>query len=89
MAIEEVIDRAVMSQQTLRIVYCSRDGYVFCCEITGIGYSQYYGGGYIVARRTDIGEDRTFKVSRIMSVNGHYFSHIFWQQIGDEFKRIY
>ena len=78
-----------MSQQTIEIEYCTRSGHVFACEITDIRYSKYYGGGYIVARRTDIGEDRTFKVSRIMSVNGHYFSHIFWQQIGDEFKRIY
>ena len=38
---------------------------------------------------TDMGEDRTFKVSRILSVNGHSFSRIFWQQIGDDFKRIY
>lgn len=42
-----------------------------------------------MAYRTDMGEDRTFKVSRILSVNGHSFSRIFWQQIGDEFKRIY
>ena len=89
MSIEECIDRVIMSQQTIEIEYCTRSGHVFTCEITDIGYSQYYGGGYIVARRTDIDEDRTFKVSRIMSVNGHYFSRIFWQQIGDEFKRIY
>ena len=89
MSIEEVIDRAIMSEQTIEIEYCTRSGHVFACEITDIGYSQYDGGGYIVARRTDIGEDRTFKVRRIMSVNGHSFSRIFWQQIGDEFKRIY
>ena len=33
---------------------------------TNHGYSRYYGGGYIVARQTDIGEDRTFKVSRMV-----------------------
>ena len=89
MSIEECIDRAIMSQQTIEIEYCTRSGHVFVCEISNIGYSRYYGGEYIVARRTDLGEDRTFKISRIMSVNGHYFSRIFWQQIGDEFKRIY
>ena len=89
MSLEEVIDRAVISQQALEIEYCTRNGKVFTCEITNIGYSNYDGGGYIVAYRTDMGEDRTFKVSRILSVNGHSFSRIFWQQIGDDFKRIY
>lgn len=89
MSIEEFIDRAIISQQTIEIEYCTRNGRVFTCEITNIGYSNYYGGGYIVAFRTDIGEDRTFKVSRIMSVNGHSFSRIYWNQIGSDFKRIY
>ena len=89
MTIEEVIDRAVQFRQTINIEYCTRRGKVFTCEITNIGYSNYYGGGYIVAYRTDMGEDRTFKVSRILSVNGHSFSRIFWQQIGNDFKRIY
>lgn len=89
MSIEEYIDRAIISQQTLEIEYCTRNGKVFTCEITNIGYSNYYGGEYIVAYRTDMGEDRTFKVSRILSINGHSFSRIFWQQIGDDFKRIY
>ena len=89
MCIEEVIDRAIYSRQTIEIEYCTRNGRVFSCKITNIGYSNYYGGGYIVAYRTDMREDRTFKVSRIVSVNGHSFSRIFWQQIGDEFKRIF
>jgi len=89
MAIEEVIDRAIQFRQTIDIEYCTKSGRIFTCEITDIGYSQYYGGGYIVARRTDIGEDRTFKVSRILSINGHSFNKIYWRQIGDEFKRIY
>ena len=88
MCIEEVIERAIYSRQTIEIEYCTRNGRIFSCKITDIGYSNYYGGGYIVAYRTDMGEDRTFKVSRILSVNGHSFSRIFWQQIGDEFKRI-
>lgn len=89
MSIEEFIDRAIISRQTIEIEYCTRNGRIFTCEITNIGYSKYCGGGYIVAYRTDMGEDRTFKVSRILSVNGHSFSRIFWQQIGDEFKRLY
>ena len=89
MSLEEVIDRAVICRQALEIEYCTRNGKVFTCEITNIGYSNYYGGGYIVAYRMDMGEDRAFKVSRILSVNGHSFSRIFWQQIGDDFKRIY
>ena len=64
MSIEEYIDRAIISQQTLEIEYCTRNGKVFTCEITNIGYSNYYGGEYIVAYRTDMGEDRTFKVSK-------------------------
>ena len=89
MSIEEFIDRAFVSRQTIEIEYCTRNGRIFTCEITNIGYSNYYGGGYIVAYRTDMGEDRTFKVSRILSVNGHAFSRIFWNQIGDTFKRLY
>ena len=75
-------------KETIEIEYCTRNGRVFTCEITNIGYSNSYGGGYIVAYRTDMGEDRTFKVSRILKVNGHSFSRIFWNQIGDNFNRI-
>ena len=89
MAVEELIDRVVTQGLSIEIEYCTRSGRVFSCEIDHIEYSRYYGGGYIQAYRKDIGEDRTFKVSRILSVNGHSFSRIFWQQIGDEFKRIY
>ena len=88
MTIEEVIDRAVMLRQTIEIEYCTRSGSVFTCRISGIVYSQYYGGGYIQAFREDMGEDRTFKVSRIMKVNGHSFTRIYWNQIGDNFNRI-
>ena len=88
MAIEEVIDRAVMMKETIEIEYCTRSGRVFSCIISDIVYSQYYGGGYIQAIRQDIQEDRTFKVSRILKVNGHSFSRIFWNQIGDNFSRI-
>ena len=88
MAIEEVIDRAVLLRQTIEIEYCTRSGSVFTCKISDIVYSQYYGGGYIEAYREDMGEDRTFKVSRIMKVNGHSFARIFWYQLGDNFYRI-
>ena len=88
MTIEEVIDRAVMLRQTIEIEYCTRKGSVFMCKISDIVYSQYYGGGYIQAYREDMGEERTFKVSRIQKVNGHSFSRIYWNQIGDNFNRI-
>lgn len=88
MTIEEVVERAVMMKETIEIEYCTRSGKVFSCEIANIVFSPYYGGGYILAYRTDIGEDRTFKVSRILKVNGHSFSRIFWNQIGDNFNRI-
>lgn len=89
MSIEEVIDRAVQLNQKIEIEYCTRNGRVFTCRIADIRYSKYYGGMYIQAFRLDMGEERTFKVSRILSVNGHSFSRIFWKQIGDDFKRIY
>ena len=89
MSIEEVIDRAILLQQSVEIEYCTRNGNIFTCQLTDIRYSRYFGGGYIQAYRTDICEERTFKVSRIISVNGHCFSRIFWNQIGDEFKRLY
>jgi predicted DNA-binding transcriptional regulator YafY len=89
MTIEEVINRAVQFRQTIDIEYCTRSGRIFTCKITDIGYSKYYGGGYIKAYRMDMREERTFKICRILSVNGHSFSRIFWQQIGDDFKRIY
>ena len=88
MAIEEVIDRAVMCGQTIDIEYCTRNGRVFTCKIADIGYSRYYGGLYIQAYRLDIKEERTFKISRILKVNGHSFTQIYWNQIGDDFKRI-
>lgn len=88
MAIEEVIERAVMMGETIEIEYCTRSGHVFTCIISDIVYSNYYGGGYIQAIRQDIDEVRTFKVSRILKVNGHSFSRIFWNQIGENFNRI-
>ena len=88
MSIEEVVERAVLLKQTIEIEYCTRSGNIFTCEISDIIYSKYYGGGYIQAYRTDIGELRTFKVNRILKVNGHSFSRIFWNQIGDNFSRI-
>ena len=88
MCIEDVIDRAVMYGQTIEIEYCTRNGKVFTCKIADIGYSCYYGGLYIQAYRLDIEQERTFKISRIMKVNGHAFSRIFWNQIGDTFNRI-
>ena len=86
MTIEEVIDRAVMMQQTIEIEYCTRSGYVFRCRISDIRYSSYMDGGYIEAFREDMKQERTFKISRIMKVNGHSFSRIFWNQIGGHFK---
>ena len=88
MSIEEVIDRAVEQNQTIEREYCTRNGSVFSCRISDIEYSRYYGGLYIQAYRQDLKADRTFKISRILSVNGHSFSRIFWNQIGDNFNRI-
>ena len=88
MSIEEVIDRAVQLRQTIEIEYCTRSGRVFTCRISDIMYSRYYGGQYILAYRLEIKEERTFKISRILKVNGHSFSRIFWNQIGDNFNRI-
>ena len=89
MAIEEVIDRAVQTNQEIEIEYCTRAGNVFTCRIADIRFSSYDGGMYIQALRLDINEERTFKVSRIQKVNGHCFTHIYWNQLGDDFKRIY
>lgn len=88
MSIEEVVERAVILNETIEIEYCTRSGSVFSCQISNIEFSRNYGGGYIQAYRTDIGEARTFKVSRILKVNGHSFSRIFWNQIGDNFNRV-
>jgi hypothetical protein len=88
MAIEELIDRVVTLGLPIEIEYCTRSGRVFTCEIDHIEYSRYYGGGYILAYRKDIREDRTFKISRIQKVNGHSFNRIHWYQLGDDFKRI-
>ena len=89
MTIEEVIDRAVQFKQSIEIEYCSRNGKIFSCEISKITYSRFYGGAYIHAYCTGWGVNRTFKVSRILKVNGHSFSRIYWDQIGDVFKKIY
>ena len=88
MAIEEVIDRAISFRQTIEIEYITRSGSLFRCYISDISYSSYRDGGYIEAFREDMEVERTFKISRIMKVNGHSFSRIFWNQIGDNFKVI-
>ena len=89
MSIEEIIDRAIIAQQNIEIEYCTRSGKIFKCRISDIEYSSYLGGGYILAYREDIKADRTFKIGRILKVNGHAFRRIYWNQIGDNFKRIY
>ena len=88
MAIEEVIYRAILLRQTIEIEYCTRRGNVYAFHINNITYSRCYGAMYIEAFCLEVEEDRTFKISRIMKVNNHSFSRIFWNQIGDNFNRI-
>ena len=88
MTIEEVIHRAVVLNLTIKIEYCTRKGTVITCSINNIAYSRKYGAMYIEAYCLNVEEYRTFKISRIMKVNGHSFSRIFWNQIGDNFNRI-
>ena len=86
MAIEEVIDRAIRLNDSIVIEYCTRSYKIFTCRISNIEYSNFNGGGYILAYREDIKADRTFKIGRILKVNGHAFRKIYWNQIGDNFK---
>lgn len=88
MAIEEIIHRAVVLRETIKIEYCTRKGTVITCHINNIEYSRKYGAMYIEAFCLNVEEARTFKISRIMKVNDHSFSRIFWNQIGDNFNRI-
>ena len=88
MTIEEVIDRAIILGRTIEIEYCTRSGSVFRCRISDIRYSSYKHGGYIEAFREDMKLEQIFKISRILKVNGHSFSRIFWNQIGDNFNVI-
>ena len=88
MAIEEIIHRAVVLREIIKIEYCTRKGTVITCHINNIEYSRKYGAMYIEAFCLNVEEDRTFKISRIMKVNDHSFSRIFRNQIGDNFNRI-
>ena len=88
MTIEEIIHRAVVLRETIKIEYCTRKGTVITCHINNIEYSRKYGAMYIEAFCLNVEEDRTFKISRIMKVNDHSFSRIFLNQIGDNFNRI-
>ena len=88
MTIEEVIDRAILFRKTIEIEYITRSGSLFRCRISDIRYSSYRDGGYIEAFREDMKLERIFKISRILKVNGHSFSRIFWNQIGDIFNVI-
>ena len=88
MTIEEIIHRAVVLRETIKIEYFTRKGTVITCHINNIEYSRKYGAMYIEAFCLNVEEDRTFKISRIMKVNDHSFSRIFWNQIGDNFNRI-
>ena len=88
MTIEEVIHRAVVMRLTIEIEYITRSGSQFRCCISDIRYSSYRDGGYIEAFREDMNVWRIFKISRILKVNGHSFTRIFWNQIGDNFNRI-
>ena len=85
MVIEEVINRAMLFRQTIEIEYITRAGSLFRCHISDIRYSSYRDGGYIEAFREDMKLYRIFKISRILKVNGHSFSRIFWYQLGDSF----
>ena len=81
MTIEEMIDRAIVFRKTIEIEYITRSGCLFRCRISDIRYSTY-------SFREDMKLERIFKISRILKVNGHSFSRIFWNQIGDNFNVI-
>ncbi len=88
MTIEEVIHKAVVLKLTIEIEYCTRMGDVYSFHINNIMYSRSYGAMYIEAFCLEVEKNRTFKISRILKVNGHSFSRIFWNQIGDNFNVI-
>ena len=67
MTIEEIIHRAVVLRETIKIEYCTRKGTVITCHINNIEYSRKYGAMYIEAFCLNVEEDRTFKISRIMN----------------------
>lgn len=74
MTIEEVVDRTVQLQEKIEIDYCTRSGREFTCLLENVRYSSFYGGLYIEAFCTNWGETRTFKISRILRVNGHGYN---------------
>ena len=86
MTIEEVVDRTVQLQEKIEIDYCTRSGREFTCLLENVRYSSFYGGLYIEAFCTNWGETRTFKINRILRVNGHGYNRIDWRAINNEYK---
>ncbi len=70
MDIKEYLDKAIKENKTITIKYKKYDGTVSSRTLSDLDYSDEYGSGYIQAYCHLRQENRTFKISRIMEVDG-------------------
>lgn len=70
MSIKEYLDEAIKTGKTVTIKYIKYDGEYSERVISDIQYSEEFGNEYICAFCHKRQENRTFKISRIVSVDG-------------------
>lgn len=74
MTIREYIDTAIHEGREITIKYVKYDGTISNRTISDIQYSEEYGSDYIIGWCHLRNEQRTFKISRIRSVDGKTFN---------------
>ena len=70
MTIEEYVKKAIRENKSITIKYKKYDGTITTRRISDIEESDEFGAGYIRAYCHLRGEERTFKISRILEVDG-------------------
>lgn len=70
MTIQEYIRQAIAEQKDITIEYIKYDGTKSMRTLSNVRYSDEYGNSYITAYCHKRNEERTFKISRIQSVDG-------------------
>ena len=71
MDINDYIDNAIKTHKEITIKYQKYDGTISTRRISSIEYSDEFGEGYIHAYCHLRSEERTFKISRILEVDGY------------------
>ncbi len=90
MDIRNFINKAIRDHSDIIIKYQKDDGSISTRKLSNIDYSDEFGNEYIKAFCHLRKEDRTFKISRILEINGVTFKKAslpnYWVHYGEEYS---